>query len=43
MIYDVKNGSQYIRPEFILGYVGINKDDKYIWYPKEMFVKKKKK
>lgn len=43
MIYDVKNGSQYIRPEFILGYVGIDKDDKYIWYPKEMFVKKRKK
>lgn len=43
MIYDIKNGLQYIKPEFILGYVGLDKDDKYTWYPKELFLEKEKK
>ena len=42
MIYDIKNKLQYIKPEFIIGYVGIDKYDKFTWYPKEMFIKKEK-
>lgn len=42
MVYDIRNGLQYIKPEFILGYVGLDKDDKYTWYPRESFLRREK-
>lgn len=42
MLYDIRNGIQYIKPEFILGYVGLGENDKFVWYPREMFLEKEK-
>lgn len=42
LLYDVKDKTQYIKPEFILGYVGLCENDKFVWYPREMFLEKEK-
>lgn len=41
-LYDIKDGVYYIKPEFILGYVSCDENKNCKWYPKELFIEKRK-